>query len=89
MGTTTTLAFPTIVTNPTGSVTNITISASPHPVWLIFGDTITINSTDPTLAGSTAAITIIATDSISSLFVSNTFNVFFKCTTSVNCASSS
>ena len=76
-------------TFPSLAVTNITWSAWPHPIWLIFGDTIAINSTEPTLAGSTAAITIIATDSISSLFVSNTFNVFFKCTTSVNCASSS
>ena len=45
MGTLLTLALPTIVTNPAGTATSITWTASPLPVWLsLSGSSITINS---------------------------------------------
>ena len=52
LGTTLTLALPTIATNPAGIATNITWTASPLPVWLnLSGSSITINSSDAALIG--------------------------------------
>ena len=63
--------MPTIATNPTGIVTNITWAASTLPAWLsLSGSSLTINSSDVALTGSSISITITATDKISGLTVS-------------------
>ena len=81
---------PTIVTNPAGIATNHYWMVSPIPNWLTLGEnTSTINSSDPSLAGTSTLFTIIATDLISGLTVTNTFSILFKCTKSVDCSASS
>jgi hypothetical protein len=91
MGSPLTLALPTIVTNPLGISKLIVWSAMPTGTqWLsLDSSSITINSSDSTLIGSLNSVTIKALDTISGLYVENKFKVLFKCTTAVDCTSSS